>query len=94
LSRKRGNGERTIHRRKDGGWCAQYTVYTAEGRKRKSLYGKPRAEVRGSWPRRSLIARVVSFSKMRSSRWGSTSISGSRIPYEVPCDRVHSTAVR
>jgi integrase len=47
LSRKRGNGEGTIHRRKDGGWCAQYTVYTAEGRKRKTIYGKTRAEVGG-----------------------------------------------
>jgi integrase len=45
LSKKRGNGEGTIHRRKGGGWCAQYTVYTAKGRKRKSLYGKTRAEV-------------------------------------------------
>jgi integrase len=47
LSRKRGNGEGTIHRRKGGGWCAQYTVYTAEERKRKTLYGKTRAEVGG-----------------------------------------------
>jgi integrase len=45
VAKKRGNGEGTIHRRKDGGWCAQYTVYTAKGRKRKSLYGKTRAEV-------------------------------------------------
>ena len=45
MSKKRGNGEGSIHRRKDGGWCAQYTVYTAEGRKRKTLYGKTRAEV-------------------------------------------------
>ncbi len=45
MSKKRGNGEGTIHRRKDGGWCAQYTVYTAEGRKRKTIYGKTRAEV-------------------------------------------------
>ncbi len=45
MSRKRGNGEGTIHRRKDGGCCAQYTVYTAEGRKRKTIYGKTRAEV-------------------------------------------------
>lgn len=47
MSRKRGNGEGSIHRRKDGGWCAQYTVYTAEGRKRKTIYGKTRAEVGG-----------------------------------------------
>ena len=45
MSRKRGNGEGTIHRRKGGGWCAQYTIYTAEGRKRKTIYGKTRAEV-------------------------------------------------
>ncbi len=45
MNRKRGNGEGTIHRRKNGGWCAQYTVYTAKGRKRKTLYGKTRAEV-------------------------------------------------
>jgi integrase len=42
---KRGNGEGTITRRKNGGWMAQYTAYTAEGRKRKTLYGKTRQEV-------------------------------------------------
>jgi integrase len=45
LSKKRGNGEGSIHRRKGGGWCAQYTVYTAKGRKRKTLYGNTRLEV-------------------------------------------------
>jgi integrase len=42
---KRGNGEGTISRRKNGGWMAQYYVYTADGRKRKTLYGKTRKEV-------------------------------------------------
>lgn len=42
---KRGNGEGSITRRKSGGWCAQYVVYTSEGRKRRTLYGKTRAEV-------------------------------------------------
>ena len=42
---KRGNGEGSISRRKGGGWCAQYTVYTSEGRKRRTLYGKTRSEV-------------------------------------------------
>jgi integrase len=42
---KRGNGEGSITRRKNGGWMAQYTVYTANGRKRKTLYGKTRQEV-------------------------------------------------
>ncbi len=45
MSKKRGNGEGIIHRRKNGGWCAQYTVYAAEGRKRKTLYGKTRVKV-------------------------------------------------
>ena len=39
---KRGNGEGTITRRKDGRWEAKYTVYTAEGPKRRALYGKTR----------------------------------------------------
>jgi integrase len=39
---KRGNGEGSISRRKNGGWMAQFTVYTVEGSKRKTLYGKTR----------------------------------------------------
>lgn len=42
---KRGNGEGSISRRKNGSWRAEYAVYTAEGRKRKTVYGKTRAEV-------------------------------------------------
>ena len=42
---KRGNGEGSISRRKNGGWMAQYAVYTSEGRKRKTIYGKTRKEV-------------------------------------------------
>jgi len=45
VAMKRGNGEGSITRRKNGGWCAQYVVYTSEGRKRKTLYGKTRQEV-------------------------------------------------
>jgi integrase len=39
---RRGNGEGTITRRKDGRWEARYTAHTG---KRKVLYGKTRAEV-------------------------------------------------
>lgn len=42
---RRGNGEGTITRRRDGRWEVKYTVYTAEGPKRRALYGKTRAEV-------------------------------------------------
>ncbi len=45
MGRKRGNGEGSISRRKGGGWMAQYAVHTAEGRKRRTLYGRTRAEV-------------------------------------------------
>src|SRR5918998_3197707 len=39
---KRGNGEGSITRRKDGLYKARYTVQTATGTKRKTLYGKTR----------------------------------------------------
>jgi integrase len=46
VSRKRGNGEGSITKREDDGrWMARYTVHTAAGRKRKTIYGKTRAEV-------------------------------------------------
>jgi integrase len=45
VSTKRGNGEGSISKRKDGRWMARYTVQTSTGPKRKTLYGKTRAEV-------------------------------------------------
>ncbi len=42
---KRGNGEGSITRRKDGLYMARYTVQAATGAKRKTLYGKTRQEV-------------------------------------------------
>ena len=42
---KRGNGEGSITRRKDGLYMARYPVQTATGAKRKTLYGKTRSEV-------------------------------------------------
>jgi integrase len=42
---KRGNGEGSIIRRKDGLYMARYTIQTATGAKRKTLYGKTRGEV-------------------------------------------------
>lgn len=42
---KRGNGEGSISRRKNGTWRAEYVVFTAEGCRRKTVYGKTRAEV-------------------------------------------------
>ena len=46
MAKKRGNGEGTVpYRRNNGRWCAQYTVYAPQGRKRRTLYGKTRQEV-------------------------------------------------
>lgn len=42
---KRGNGEGSISRRGKAGWMGQYVVHTADGRKRRTVYGKTRAEV-------------------------------------------------
>ena len=42
---RRGNGEGSITRRKDGLYMARYTIQTATGAKRKTLYGKTRGEV-------------------------------------------------
>jgi integrase len=42
---KRGNGEGSIYRRKDGRWAGQCTVQTITGPKRKAIYGKTRSEV-------------------------------------------------
>ena len=45
MSKKRGNGEGSITKRKDGRWMARYTVHTAKGPKRKHIYGRTRQEV-------------------------------------------------
>jgi integrase len=37
---KRGNGEGSISRRKDGLYMARYTIQTADGPKRRTIYGK------------------------------------------------------
>ena len=45
MTTKRGNGEGSApYKRKDGRWCARYTVYTPAGPKRKPVYGRTRAE--------------------------------------------------
>jgi integrase len=42
---RRGNGEGTISRRKDGRWEGRYYVPTGNGPKRRVIYGKTRTEV-------------------------------------------------
>jgi integrase len=45
VSKKRGNGEGSITKRKDGRWMARYTAHTAKGPKRRHIYGRTRQEV-------------------------------------------------
>ena len=42
---RRGNGEGSIRRRKDGRWEGRYSVQTPDGPKQKTVYGKTRKEV-------------------------------------------------
>jgi integrase len=44
VSKKRGNGEGSITKRDDGRWMARYTVRTIKGPKRRTVYGRTRAE--------------------------------------------------
>jgi integrase len=44
VSKKRGNGEGSITKRDDGRWMARYTVRTMKGPKRRTVYGRTRAE--------------------------------------------------
>jgi integrase len=45
MTRRRGNNEGSISRRKDGRWMGRYSVHTAEGPKQRAVYGKTRVEV-------------------------------------------------
>ena len=45
MAKKRGNGEGSISKRKDGRWWGRYTVHTPDGPKQRAVYGKTRAAV-------------------------------------------------
>jgi integrase len=45
MAKRRGNGEGSITRRKDGLYMSRYWVEAPKGRKRKTIYGKKREEV-------------------------------------------------
>jgi len=42
LQKKRGNGEGSVYRRKDGLWVGQYKIRTHDGPKTKYIYSKTR----------------------------------------------------
>jgi integrase len=45
MAKRRGNGEGSIRKRKDGRWEGRYTVHTSEGLRQKTVYGVTRKEV-------------------------------------------------
>ena len=51
MVRRRGNGEGSISRRKDGLYMARYWVETPKGPKRRTLYGRTREEARDKMAR-------------------------------------------
>ena len=44
MAKKRGNGEGSVTKRKDGRWMARYIVHTPKGPKRRTVYGRTRKE--------------------------------------------------
>jgi len=44
MARKRGNGEGSITKRRDGRYMSRYTVHTTKGPKRRTVYGRTRKE--------------------------------------------------
>ena len=43
--KRRGRGEGSIYRRKDGRWVGQYNLQTEPGKKTRYVYGKTRKDV-------------------------------------------------
>jgi hypothetical protein len=44
VAMRRGNGEGSVYRRKDGLWVGQYKIQTSSGTKTKYIYSKTRKE--------------------------------------------------
>ncbi len=44
MPKRRGNGEGSVYRRKDGSWVGQYTIQTPNGTKTRYIYAKTRKE--------------------------------------------------
>lgn len=76
MSKKRGNGEGSITKRKDGRWMARYTVHTANGPKRRHIYGRRRQEVAEKLPK-AVSDRVGALLIATTKPWELTSVGGS-----------------
>ena len=91
---RRGNGEGTITRRKDGRWEARYYVHTMDGAKRKVLYGKTRAEARDKLAKAlsDRIDGIVYDDENMTS--ASTSTYGFKGRFSAPYGRAPTTGIR
>ena len=69
---RRGNGEESITRRKDGLYMARFTVHTESGPKRRAVTPRPASRRRRSSPRPSPTATRASSSMPRTRPWAST----------------------
>lgn len=83
--KKRGNGEGSVFKRKDGRWCARYTVRTVSGFKRRDIYGESRKEVverlREALDESHQVSNYASLSIGEFLRnWLANSVSGSVSP--------------
>jgi integrase len=79
---KRGNGEGSVYKRKDGRWVGQYLVYTAEGPKYRYIYGKTRAVV------------AEKLTKAMADRDGGLTFDAGKLTVEEYLDRWLSDSVR
>lgn len=94
---RRGNGEGTITRRRDGRWEGRYTIDTADGPKRKTLYGKTRKEVAEKLAT-ALADRnrgvVFDADELRVAEWLESWLQDSLSPLVAADKMAHSTYVR
>ena len=97
MAQKRGNGEGSISRRKNSGWMAQYSVYTTQGRKRKTIYGKTRQEVAAKLAK-ALSDREGGFTfdagSLTVGEWLDHWLEDCLRPFMKAGEMVHSTCVR
>jgi integrase len=97
VAKKRGNGEGSISRRKDGRWWGRYTVYGPNGRKQKAVYGKTRAEVAEKL-RRALVDRdnglIIDFGNLTVGEYLDRWIADCVRPLVDQGKMAHSTYVR
>ena len=79
MKKKRGRGEGSIFRRKDGRWSSVLSIGSGNGRrKRKTFYGPTDPDVRTRSPRQKMTCGLASLFHSIASRSRNSSIAGLR----------------